>query len=147
GLLEEALPVRVGAGKGAAHMAKQLALGQRLGDGGGVDSDERPDTARAEPMNLPGDQLLAGARLAADEDVDRGLREAFHLPVQLLHWLADADEGAEGLLVLEPLLQVLHALLEVQPAGTAASDGADLLDLVRLGDVVGSAEPHALDGR
>ena len=46
GQLERALRVARRAGERAALVAEQLALEQRLGEGGAVDGDERPPCAR-----------------------------------------------------------------------------------------------------
>ncbi|MNV48309.1 hypothetical protein D3C71_1402080 [compost metagenome] len=42
GALELALALADGAGEGAAHMAKQLAFDQRIGQGRAVHADQRP---------------------------------------------------------------------------------------------------------
>ena len=42
GLLEAAVPLGGGAGKGAALMAEEFGLQQVLGNGGGIERDERP---------------------------------------------------------------------------------------------------------
>ena len=51
----------------AARMAEQFALEQGGRQGGAVDFDQRPLPARAEVMDRPGHQLLAGPGLAQNE--------------------------------------------------------------------------------
>ncbi len=52
-------------GEGALLVAEQLALQQRLGNRRAVDRQERPVGAAAVLVEGAGDQLLAGAALAA----------------------------------------------------------------------------------
>src|SRR2546428_10242038 len=71
GLLEVALTVGDGAGEAALHVAEQLALEQLGRDGGHVDGHERSGGARAQAMDGAREQLLAGARLAGEQDGQR----------------------------------------------------------------------------
>ena len=64
----------VGAGEAAALVAEELALDEVGGDRAAVDRDHRPRAAPAERVHGLGDQLLAGAALAQDQD--RGARSA-----------------------------------------------------------------------
>src|SRR5213593_4440625 len=61
GLHELADLTRGGAGECPFFVPEQLRLDQILGDGGAVDFDERLLGARALAVDLPGDELLAGA--------------------------------------------------------------------------------------
>src|SRR5207249_2797829 len=65
-LLELADALALGAGERALLVAEQLALQEGFGDGGTVDSQERPLPAAAVLVDGAGDQLLAGAALAED---------------------------------------------------------------------------------
>ena len=59
-------------------MSEQLTLQEIARHRGTVDLDERPRPAHTELMDRPRDQVLAGTRLAADEDGDvraRGLAD------------------------------------------------------------------------
>jgi len=67
GFLELADTAGDGAGEGALLVAEQLALEQRLGDGGAVDRDERARGALGTGVEVLGHHLLAGAALAGDE--------------------------------------------------------------------------------
>ncbi len=55
------------AGRRAVLDAEELGLEQRLDDRRAIDRHERPAPARADFVNLPRDQLFAGAALAVDE--------------------------------------------------------------------------------
>ena len=67
GQREAALLVGGGAGEGAAHVAEQLRLQQRLGDGRAVHLDQGHLALRAAVVDGARHQLLARARLAGDE--------------------------------------------------------------------------------
>ena len=58
----------VGAGERAALMAEQFAFQQGLGKGRAVHRDHLPGGALAAAMDRAGDQFLAGAGLAGDQD-------------------------------------------------------------------------------
>ena len=81
-------------------MAEELALDQVLGDRAAVDGHERAIYARAAAVQLLRDQLLAGARLAGDENADVGRGDLLELAKDLEHRGANADDFAE-FLVLE----------------------------------------------
>src|SRR5262245_20065927 len=55
------------ASKGALFVAEQLAFQEPRGDGRAVELDESPVPPRTQIVKGAGDQLLAGARLPADE--------------------------------------------------------------------------------
>ena len=67
-LLELADAAPIGTGERPLLVAEELALEELLGDGGAVDGDERRRRARAVLVDGAGDELLAGAALAGDED-------------------------------------------------------------------------------
>ena len=83
--LELAELLRVRVGERAALVAEELALEQRLGDGGAVQRDELLASARLPVVDGLGDQLLAGAALAGDQhgglarrDGEHGLERGLH---------------------------------------------------------------------
>ena len=92
-LLELADAPAVGAGEGALLVAEQLALQQRLGDGGAVDRQERLVGPAAVLVEGAGDQLLAGAALAEDQDVDVLRGDPADGLAHLLHDRAAADDA------------------------------------------------------
>ena len=57
-----------GVGEGALFVPEQLAFEQRFGDGGAVDRDERLGLAQALVVQRLGDQVLAGAVFAFEQD-------------------------------------------------------------------------------
>src|SRR5204863_5673599 len=81
--LAELLLVRVG--ERALLVAEELALEQRLRDGGAVERDERLSGARAPIVDRLRDELLAGAALAGDEDRRLERRHGEHRAEDLLH--------------------------------------------------------------
>src|SRR5207302_8119896 len=65
--VEEPAPVALGAGEGAAAMAEELALEQRLGKRGAVLRQERRVRAGALAVDLARHELLSRPRLALDQ--------------------------------------------------------------------------------
>ena len=68
GRLKQAGLGAFGIGEGPGLEAEQLRLQQRLGDGRAVDLEERPRGARAAVVDDAGDQPLAGAGFALEQD-------------------------------------------------------------------------------
>src|SRR5262249_15385908 len=71
GLLEVAAALADRPGEAALDVTEELALEELGRDGRHVDRDERLIAPRAQGVRRPGEQLLARARLAADEDWQR----------------------------------------------------------------------------
>ena len=92
GLLEPAHAARVGAGERALLVPEQLALDQFARDRRHVDGDERPALALAEIVQRLGDQLLAGAGLAGDQDGQVGIHQPRDDAVDLLHRRGATDD-------------------------------------------------------
>ena len=95
--LERARPFLEGAGEGAARVAEELALGERLGYGRAVDRHEGARGAPAEAVHRARDHLLAGARLALDQHVRLGVRGRTDERAHLVDRAAAADEARESL--------------------------------------------------
>jgi hypothetical protein len=91
--LEEPTVVLARAGERPAPMAEELALEQRLRQGGAVDGDERSVRAWARAMDAARDELLAGAGLTLDQHGDRGAGRALHQPEHLGHDRARATKS------------------------------------------------------
>ena len=66
-------------------MAEQLGLNQVSRNGRHVDRDKRPGLALAKLMQRIGNQFLAGARLAEDQNGQIGLHHAGKHTVNILH--------------------------------------------------------------
>src|SRR5258705_349544 len=113
GHLEEAHLVGVRPRERALLVAEQLALDQVLRDRRAVDLDEGTLDAVRVVVNRVGDQLLAGAVLALDQDVRVAGGHTLYQLEQLLHLLALADDVREAVLTPYLILEllVLGALL------------------------------------
>ncbi len=72
GVLEPPFALAVGAGEGAPDVAEELAFEDVLAQSGTVQGDERLVAARAVVVDRLGDEFLAGAALAGDQDGGRG---------------------------------------------------------------------------
>ena len=149
GGLEQARLVAVGAGEGALPVAEHLALEQRLGQRGAVDRHQRPARPPAVLVDELGDDLLAGAALAADEH--RGVGGG-HLAGQLDRLAEERRDPDQRDLVAVAVL--LHAAgrrrscasrdiitaCEARPMSTWRWVARE-----RLGQVVPGAGPQRLD--
>ena len=91
-LLELADPAVLGAGEGPLLVPEQLALEQAFGNRRAVDRQEGALVAAAVEVDRAGDQLLARAALAQDQDVDVLRGDAADLFADRLHGRAAADE-------------------------------------------------------
>ena len=123
------------AGEGALAVAEQLALEQRLGDGGAVDGQERGVGAGRGAVDAARHQLLAGAGLALDQDRDRRGGGALHQPEDLGHGRRAADDLVEAVAMRHVAAQ--RADLDAQQLlrGLHAREQAGVLD--RHGDAAG----------
>ena len=83
--------IAVGAGEAAADVAEQLRLEQRFGEAGAVDGDEGARRAQAPGHDLTGDDFLADAALAGDQNLDVRTRDAIDLFAQVADHLAGAN--------------------------------------------------------
>src|SRR5262249_25723287 len=95
GQTQRAWPILDGAGERGAGMPEELALGQRLRDGGAVDRHERRCRPPSEGVDGARDDLLPGAGLALDQDVCVGARSGTDERAHLLHGVALPDETGE----------------------------------------------------
>ena len=112
----------------------------------GVDGDEGVARARAGVMDRLRDELLAGARLALDEDVRARRRGLADEVEDLPHDLALADDVGVGVLLGELFLETLVLGGEAALLERLVHREDDFLVLERLGDVVEGAVFHRLDG-
>src|SRR5437870_7575903 len=92
-LLEEPVAVTLGAGEGPAHVAEELALEERLGEGGAVLHQERRLRARAAAVDGARQELLASTGLAFEEDGHGAQRGALDERQDRAHVLGGGDEG------------------------------------------------------
>ena len=98
GLLEEAALLAHRAGEGAALVAEELGLEQRLRQRAAVDRDELAVLADRGEVDRAGDQLLARAALARQQDRRGHLADPLDRPEDLLHPAAPADDVGERVL-------------------------------------------------
>ena len=131
-----------------ALVPEQLGLQEILGQRRAVHRDEDLGRPRAVRVDGAGDQLLAGARLALDEDVRlraRGLADQLE---DRLDRRALADDLVEAHLRRQPLAQA--PVLVAQPAlreSPLHGQPEDVVRRQRLQEVVEGPQPHGLDGR
>ena len=146
-LLELADALRQRAGEGAFFVAEEFAFEQVFGDRRAVDGDERLVHAGAVLENGAGDEFLAGAAFAGDQDGRAGRRDLADELVNLLHCGRIADDG-------------LAAFLRVKLGGKGddlfhRAGGGERLEkqVLQLGNVEGLEHVivgpalHRLDGR
>ena len=95
GELEPAFLALLGAGEGALLVAEELRFDQAVGQRRAAHLDERLVRARRVVVDGVRDQLLAGARLAANEHRGVGRGHLRHLLVHLAHRPARADDARE----------------------------------------------------
>src|SRR5262249_30305852 len=99
GELEASEPPFERSREGAALVAEDLALDQRLGNGRTIDGHERTLAPLGGLVDRPRDQFLPGATLAVDEDRRAAVGGQLDPAIRLLHPLRLADELAEGALL------------------------------------------------
>ena len=93
----------VGAGESALLVAKQFVFDQRLGQRRAVDLDEGPRPPGAVVVDGAGEELLARAALAGDEDRGVGPPGFFDDGVGRAHGLALADDLVETVGKMRPV--------------------------------------------
>ena len=147
GQLEAAGAALDGAGEGAFFVAEDFAFDERFRDGGAVDGDEGPRLARAEVVKGAGDQLLAGAAFAGDEDGDVGGGDLFDQAEDLAHGLARAaDHGAEDAGLAQAAAGDFQLDCGIALAGGVGEDGAQAGGVDGLLQEVVGAELHGVNG-
>ena len=147
GVFELAHAVRRGVGEGPFDVAEQLALQNVLAQGGTVQGHEGLVLPRAVLVDGLGDELLAGAGLALDEQRGVGGGDAFQPLDDVAHLAAVADHAFEAEFLVQPPVQ-----FQVGPPQPRTVDGplrgrAKLVNVQRLGQVVEGPFLHGLDGR
>ena len=147
GGFEEARLVRARPGEGAAHVAEQLGLEQRLRNRCAVDANERLTRARARAVNRARNNFLPSAALTRDQDGGIVLGDAGDELERLAHRGACDDEPAlrrsrrELCLEAGDLLPQPFALLCLPQCED------DFVRAERLGEIVVRAFLHRRDRR
>ena len=128
-------------------MAEQLVLEQVLVQGSAVHRHERLVLARAVGVDGLGDQLLACAGLALNENGRAGGGEVAQPVDDLVHLRAVADHPLEAKFFVKLTFQLPVGLGQPQALGRLVHHGAKLTHVERLGEVIGSALLDRLHGR
>ena len=148
GLLEETLALTGGPGEGAAGVAEELGLEQRIGQGSAALGHERLGAAGPVDVDEVGEELLARAGLAEEEhgrlsvehlarELDGGAEPGVgaHEPVERRRLLAArrrlAAEGVVGQVELVAEAGVLPG--EAPALGGPSHDDQQLVGVPRLG--------------
>ena len=147
GLLEAADALAIGAGEGALLVSEQLRLEQRLGKRRAVHLDEVPRRAMRVVMDRAGDELLAGARFAADQHRRVALRHLAHDAEHALQRIARADDAVEVVDVVLRVPQVVELVAHAPHLERLLDLHFHFFDLEGLLHVVERAALHRLDGR
>ena len=141
----------VGAGEGAALVAEELGLEELEGEGGAVDLDEGALAAGGAVVDGAGDELLADAGLAPDEDGGIGVGDLIDHFLDGLHARAVLEHpvvlGAASLeLASEHLLsETLDLPLQRGLLQHVFDRAPDVVLMERLGQEVARALLHRLD--
>ena len=146
GFLEEADLVLNGAGEGAFFMAKEFGLEEVLGEGGAIDGDEGLVLAGGVEMEGAGDQFLAGAAFALDEDGGVGIGYFCNEVVNLLHARTGANDVLGLVLVLDDAAEVADFALVILVLQGALHGVEQFVDFEGLDDVIEGAGLEGHDG-
>src|SRR5581483_10993108 len=141
GHFEQTLLHRLGVGEGALFVAEEFGFHQRLGDGGAVDGDERLLLARALVMNGFGDQVLAGAALALNQDGGGFAGGDFaHKAHQLGHLGGLADDLVVSRAAADFTAQGLDFAAQLVGFERVLDGDVEFVEVERLADEVVGAE-------
>ena len=132
-------------GERALLVAEELALDQFLRDRRAVDLDERPLHAVGVVVNRVGNQLLAGAVLALNQDVGVARRHALDQLEEVLHLLALTDDVGEAVLAANLLLELLVLGALLRPVDRLAEHVEEAVLADRLLEEVERARLPRLD--
>ena len=120
--LEAALAAGGRAGEGPLLVAEELALEHALRERGAVERDERSAPPRPGPVKRLGDELLARAALATDENRRVRLDDLVHHVEDALHRMRAPEDLRKGERLVEVRLEL--AVLELErDAGGGRPDG------------------------
>ncbi len=134
-------PVARGAGEGAFGMAEQLGFEQGLGGRAEVDRDQRLAAPARQAMDFAGDDFLAGAILAEDQDIGVGRRRALDQRPDALHRFGLAEQRRLAAVRQLGRAAALDARVDLAAAqrGGAADGRRQPLVAPRLGDEIAGA--------
>ena len=142
GQLEAALAPIARVREGAALVAEDLALEQRLRHGRAVDRHEGTGRAPRQLVQRAGHQLLAGAGLAVDQHRRGGGRGLLDQAVDILHGPAAADQPTHAPDVLHASPQDRDLVQGSGPVEGLLDQQPEPVQIHRLRQVVVSALSH-----
>ena len=132
--------------KAPRRVAEQLAFDQGVGDGGAVDRHEGRLGAVGQLVDAPRHQLLAGAGFAADQHARGDGGDAVDGVENALHGRRFAEQPAGAREAPDLVGEAAVLMAEAGGLQGVAHDETQLVDLVRLRQVVGGAGFHRVDG-
>ena len=133
-------------GEGALLVTEQLALQQRLGNGGAVDPDVGGLAAFTQGVQRAGDQFLARAALAEDEHRGMGGRDGLNQLAQFTHLGRVADDVVQMERVAGAGAQDGVLLEQPVPLGAPGHGVQQFFRLAGLGQVVEGTGLDRLSG-
>ena len=136
--LDAAQALVEGSGEGAFFVAEHFAFEQTGGNGRAVEFHEGALAAPAELMKGAGDQFLAGAGFALDQDGGIGGRGGLDLLQHVAQRGAGADDFAKAVLAADFFFEVHLFALD------ALAQGVDLLESQGVFDGDGDVPGHVL---
>ena len=145
GQREPAGPVGVGAGKRAAHVAEELAGKKLFGEAPAVHGDERALAALAALVDRAGEQLLARAGFAAQQQRHVGHCHLLYGAHGSLHRRAALDDLAQGVAVLQLVVQLAVLTGELDPIQGPVDEQPQMIDVHRFCHEVVGTVAHRLD--
>src|SRR5262249_8894978 len=90
--LEQAAPIAMRVGETAAHVAEEFRFEEALRDAGAVDRQHRLARAMAALVDQSGEQFLADAALAADQNLRFTRRDVLRLLDEVSHDTTSSKE-------------------------------------------------------
>jgi hypothetical protein len=145
GLAEQPFAVGMGAGERALDGAEQFALDEFAGQRGAIDLDDAALAAGTHGVREIGDDFLARAALAADQDGDIAGGDAFHRADDLLHFGTDEHGRRVAAHDFERAAQGHVFLFLLFALERAAHVGQEFFRLERLGQKRERAETPRLE--
>ena len=145
GDFEEAFLGRDGGGEGALDVAEERGFEQVRRDGAGVDGDEGLVAARRVGVDGLGDELLAGAALALDQNGGAAGSDLRDEVEEAQHRLALADDVFEVVALLQGALELDDLFFGAVAGDGGANVGEQLLVVPRLLDEVFRAGADGVD--
>lgn len=124
-------------------MAEEFGFEEGFGNGSTIDGDERGLGAVAVLVERAGNQFLAGAGLAADEDIDGLGGDAADFLVDVAHGAALSDEGVLGGTAFAEADGFGH---EASGGDGAGGDGEEFLHVEGFEEVLEGAVLGGFDG-